>query len=159
MSTLTKQPFRFTGWHMSAILVSFFAVVIAVNVGMARLAGSTFSGVVVENSYDASQQFDRWLDEAAKEQALGWHAQVARQADGHVVVTLQGKGLEQAVLTGEGWHPLGQLADRPLTFHRMAGQKRGGGDFLSDQALPDGRWRLRLKVQANGHLWRANEHL
>jgi nitrogen fixation protein FixH len=154
MSTLAKQPFRFTGWHMSAILVAFFAVVIAVNIGMARLAGSTFSGVVVENSYDASQQFDRWLDEAAKEQALGWHAQVARQADGHVVVTLQGKGLEQADLTGEGWHPLGQLADRPLTFHRIA-----GGDFLSDQALPDGRWRLRLKVQAGGHLWRANERL
>lgn len=154
MSTLAKQSFRFTGWHMSAILVAFFAVVIAVNIGMARLAGSTFSGVVVENSYDASQQFDRWLDEAAKEQALGWHAQVARQADGHVVVTLQGKGLEQAVLTGEGWHPLGQLADRNLTFHRIA-----GGDFLSDQALPDGRWRLRLKVQAGGHLWRANERL
>lgn len=154
MTALARKPFRFTGWHMTAILVAFFGVVIAVNVGMARMAMHTFSGVVVENSYDASQQFDRWLDEAAKEQALGWHANVARQADGHVVVTLTGKGLDQAVLTGEGWHPLGQLADRPLTFHRIA-----GGDYLSDQALPDGRWRLRLKVVANGHLWRANERL
>lgn len=154
MGTLAKQPFRFTGWHMTAILVAFFGVVIAVNVGMARLASHTFSGVVVENSYDASQQFDRWLDEAAREQALGWHAQVARQADGRVVVTLKGSGLARAMLTGEGWHPLGQLADRPLTFHRIA-----GGDFLSDQALPDGRWRLRLKVEAHGHLWRANEML
>lgn len=154
MTALARKPFRFTGWHMTAILVAFFGVVIVVNVGMARLAMHTFSGVVVENSYDASQQFDRWLDEAAKEQALGWHANVARQADGHVVVTLTGKGLDQAVLTGEGWHPLGQLADRPLTFHRIA-----GGDYLSDQALPDGRWRLRLKVVAGGHLWRANERL
>jgi nitrogen fixation protein FixH len=92
MTALARKPFRFTGWHMTAILVAFFGVVIVVNVGMARLASHTFSGVVVENSYDASQQFDRWLDEAAKEQALGWHAQVARQADGHVVVTLTGKG-------------------------------------------------------------------
>lgn len=154
MTALARKPFRFTGWHMTGILVAFFGVVIAVNVGMARMAVHTFSGVVVENSYDASQQFDRWLDEAAKEQALGWHANVARQADGHVVVTLTGKGLDKAVLTGEGWHPLGQPADRPLTFHRIA-----GGDYLSDQALPDGRWRLRLKVTANGHLWRANERL
>jgi nitrogen fixation protein FixH len=154
MSALARKPFRFTGWHMTAILVAFFFVVIAVNVLMARLAVHTFSGVVVENSYDASQAFDRWLDEAAKEQALGWHAQVARQADGRIVVTLKGAGLAQAVLTGEGWHPLGQIADRSLTFHRIA-----GGDYVSDQALPDGRWRLRLTVQAGGHSWRANEML
>lgn len=157
MSTLAKKPFRFTGWHMTAILFAFFGVVIAVNVLMARLAVHTFSGVVVENSYDASQVFDRWLDEAAREQALGWRAQIARQADGRVAVTLSGKGLENAVLTGEGWHPLGRLADRNLTFHRM--EAGGKGDFISDQALPDGRWRLRLKVQAGGHLWRANERL
>jgi nitrogen fixation protein FixH len=154
MIALARKPFRFTGWHMSAILVSFFAVVIAVNVTMARLAAGTFSGVVVENSYDASQQFDHWLDEAAREQALGWHAQAVRQADGRVVVSLQGKGLDDAVLSGEGWHPLGRLADRMLTFHRIA-----GGDFLSDQPLPDGRWRLRLKVVARGHQWRASEML
>ena len=154
MIALARKPFRFTGWHMTGLLVAFFGVVIAVNLVMARLATHTFSGVVVENSYDASQQFDHWLDEAAREQALGWHAQVARQADGRVVVTLTGHGLNQAVLSGEGWHPLGRLADRPLTFHRI-----GGADFISDQALPDGRWRLRLKVSAQGHLWRASEML
>jgi nitrogen fixation protein FixH len=154
MTALTRKPFRFTGWHMTAILVAFFGVVIAVNIGMARLATGTFSGVVVENSYDASQAFDRWLDEAAKERALGWHARVARQSDGRMAITLTGAGLAGAVLTGEAWHPLGQLADRELTFHRIAGD-----DWISDQALPDGRWRIRLKVAAHGHIWRANEML
>ena len=41
---------RFTGWHMTTILVAFFAVVITVNIVMARFALSTFGGTVVENS-------------------------------------------------------------------------------------------------------------
>jgi len=61
----------FTGRKMAAIMVAFFAVVIIVNVYMAREASSTFGGVVVENSYVASQQYNRWLDEASAENALG----------------------------------------------------------------------------------------
>ena len=37
------------GWHMTTILVAFFAVVITVNIVMARFALSTFGGTVVEN--------------------------------------------------------------------------------------------------------------
>jgi nitrogen fixation protein FixH len=40
----------FTGRHMTAILVGFFGVVIAVNLLMARFATSTFGGIVVENT-------------------------------------------------------------------------------------------------------------
>ncbi|HMP45265.1 MAG TPA: FixH family protein, partial [Sphingopyxis sp.] len=48
---MTRQRARrsFTGWHMTAILVGFFGVVMAVNFTMARLAMSTFGGKVVEN--------------------------------------------------------------------------------------------------------------
>ena len=54
----------FTGRHMAMILVAFFGVVIVVNLIMARYASSTFGGIVVENSYVASQEFNKWLDEA-----------------------------------------------------------------------------------------------
>ena len=70
----------FTGKHMAAIMIAFFGVVIAVNVLMARLATSTFGGLVVENSYVASQKFNRWLGEARSEKALGWKATVTRGA-------------------------------------------------------------------------------
>jgi hypothetical protein len=60
-------PRPFTGRHMAMIMIAFFGVVIAVNVLMARFAVSTFGGVVVENSYVASQHFNRWLDEARVE--------------------------------------------------------------------------------------------
>ena len=87
-----KAPGRFTGRHMAAILIGFFAVVLAVNLMLARLASSTFGGVVVENSYVASQHFNRWLDAAAAERSLGWKAQASRRADGRVAVVLAGAG-------------------------------------------------------------------
>ena len=46
---------KFTGKHMATILVLGFGVVVAVNFTMASLATNGFSGVVVENSYVASQ--------------------------------------------------------------------------------------------------------
>lgn len=135
----------FTGWHMLAIMVSFFAIVIAVNVGMARLAMGTFSGVVVRNSYDASQSFNTWLDEAARERALGWDAQAARDATGRVRVTIARDGATplpaEAVLSGEARRPLGRPDDRAIAFIREA-----DGAYLSTVALPAGRWRLRLRL-------------
>jgi len=147
---VAHRSFRFTGWHMAAILVAFFGIVIVVNVYMATLASTSFSGVVVENSYVASQHYNTWLDEAAKEKALGWQTGVTRQGDGRVAVVLLGDARPaHAVLTGEAWHPLGQVADRTMSFRRS-----GDGRWISIDPLPQGRWRLRLKLEgddAAGH--------
>lgn len=142
-------PKPFTGRHITAILVTFFAVVIAVNVLMAHFATSTFGGVVVENSYVASQHFNRWLDEAAREKALGWKAAAARQADGRVAIELAGAP-QDVSLEADARHPLGQLADQTLRF-TPAGQ----GRFVSQSALPAGRWTLRLAAKAGTDLWRT----
>ena len=56
-----KRVRPFTGYHMTAILVAFFGVVIVVNFVMARYAVATFGGTVVDNSYVASQEFNGWL--------------------------------------------------------------------------------------------------
>lgn len=146
----TRPPGPFNGRHMAAILVAFFAVVIAVNVLMARFAISTFGGVVVENSYVASQHFNRWLDEAQSEKALGWNAALARGAGDRVAVTLTGlpDGAVPAV-SAVARHPLGRLPDQALVFAPL-----GGGRFVSTTPLPAGRWRLRLDVRADGHVWR-----
>jgi nitrogen fixation protein FixH len=116
---------------------------------MARLAIGTFGGEVVENSYVASQHFNRWLDEAAAEKTLGWDAEAARAGDGRVAVTLEGVPAG-AVLAAVARHPLGRLPDHALAF-----VAQGRGRFLSDRPLPEGRWRLRLEVRAAGRLWRT----
>jgi nitrogen fixation protein FixH len=138
----------FTGRKMAAIMVGFFAVVIGVNVLMAREATATFGGVVVENSYVASQHYNRWLDEAAAEGALGWTARMVRRNDGHVVVMLEGPRATNA-LSAVARHPLGTRSDQTLQFRASA-----DGTFVSRQALPADRWRLRLTVQGDGAIWR-----
>jgi nitrogen fixation protein FixH len=153
-----KPAFRFTGWHMFAILAAFFGVVIVVNVYMARLASGTFSGVVVTNSYEASQHYNQWLDEAAREKALGWKVSVARLADGRVSVRIAGNGTTpvpaKGVLSGEAWHPLGRVADRAVSFIAQT-----DGSYRSFDPLPDGRWKLRMRLEGDGHIWRGQESI
>ncbi|MBO9602721.1 MAG: FixH family protein [Novosphingobium sp.] len=142
---------NFNGWHMFAILCAFFGVVIAVNITMATYASTTFGGIVVENSYVASQEFNRWLDEAKAERALGWQAFAKRTASGKVEIALTGAPAD-VTLAAEARHPLGRLPDRALHFAAI-----GDGRFLSRESLPAGRWTLRLEARAGKHVWREEE--
>jgi nitrogen fixation protein FixH len=143
----------FTGRHMAAILVAFFGAIVAVNFSMAAYASSTFGGIVVENSYVASQQFNRWLDQAEAERALGWGAVTAWRPDGRLAVTLTGVPAN-AEVTATARHPLGRAPDREFTFDG-AGNLR----FVSREVLPEERWLLRLEVTAGGRSWRREEKL
>ncbi len=145
--TLTRP--RFTGWHMFAIFVAFFGVVLVVNVEMARLAVSTFSGEVVENSYDASQRFNAWLDEAKAERALGWQAAISRSGEALTVVLHDraGKPMTGAELSGDATHPLGATTDLALRFAEVQ-----PGVYRA--TLPAGRWQVRLLAHAQGRTWR-----
>jgi nitrogen fixation protein FixH len=143
----------FTGRHIAAILVVFFGVIVTVNFTMARFASSTFGGIVVENSYVASQEFNGWLEDAKADQALGWDAVTTWRPDGRLALTVSGA---PAGTTAEGLarHPLGRLPDHAIAFERT-----GDGRFLSREVLPDGRWTLRLALSADGHVWRRDEAL
>jgi nitrogen fixation protein FixH len=131
---------RFTGRHITAILVGFFGVVVAVNFLMASLAVSEFGGAVVENSYVASQKFNGWLGEARAERAYGWGARFARDGEGRLEVTTQGTPGDLAVCA-ELRHPLGREEAR-----QWALVPRGGGRFVSRDRLPEGRWLVRATL-------------
>ncbi|MEE4452405.1 FixH family protein [Novosphingobium resinovorum] len=180
MTVQTRRPFN--GKHMTAILVAGFGVVLAVNVTMATLASTTFGGIVVENSYVASQDFNRWLDEAAKEKALGWRLAARRGVEGRVVVDLEVApsilrqaqdergGVNSPVtnpaqaelveapaahtkLTAIARHPLGRLPDTALTF------RREGTHWISTRPLPAGRWTLRFDLETEGRQWRTEQEI
>lgn len=151
-TNMAKRPTRkpFTGKHMTLILVAGFTVIVGVNVLMATLASRTFGGIVVENSYVASQKFNTWLDEARREEALGWEVAVARRGDGRLQLELTGAP-EDAQVLAEARHPLGHKPDQALTFARTA-----DGTWASDAVLPEGRWTLRLRVETpEGAIWRT----
>jgi nitrogen fixation protein FixH len=145
--TVAKQG-KFTGWHMLAIMVGFFGVVIAVNVTMMQIARGSFGGIVVENSYVASQNFNTWLDAARAQEELGWQVTSGLDADRKVAITVTGAP-DPVAVTAMARHPLGRQPDQALTFHRVA-----PGRYVSTTALPAGRWTLRLQLASGTAAWR-----
>lgn len=137
----------FTGWHMTAILVVFFLIVMAVNVTMARLASSTFGGTVVDNSYVASQHYNEWLARAAAQDRLGWRETVTVDTDRHIrlVVRKEGKAIGPVEATALLSHPLGSVPATSIGFVPAR-----DGSLRSLAALPAGRWWLDLEVRHAG---------
>lgn len=152
MKAFTTGPF--TGRHFSIILVGFFAIVVGVNFLMARLAITTFGGVVVENSYVAGQHFNRWLDQAEQDKARGWKAEASRLGDNRIAIVLIGAPASGLTMKAVARHPLGRMADR--TLHFVAGP---AGRFTSDEPLPPGRWRLRIEANGAGGHWRSEQDI
>ncbi len=138
---------RFTGWHMAAIMIAFFGVVITVNIVMARDAIRTFGGEVVENSYVASQRYNRWLAEARVQEQAGWHAAPMVGANDvlHLELSRAGAKVSDAEVEVTAHHPLGQLPDQHLRLHAA-----GAGLYRADKPLPAGRWLLKIEVRRGG---------
>ncbi|MDV3256515.1 MAG: FixH family protein [Sphingomonas sp.] len=141
---------RITGWHAAAALVAFFGVVIAVNLTMAVYATSTFGGVVVENSYVASQKYNGWLKAAERQRELGWTIVPALDSGRRVMVH---HDLGAVEASGFARHPLGREPDVPLTFAAVE------GGLVSSEQLPAGRWKVHLLVRRGGDEARIIETL
>ena len=143
---------QFTGRTMATIMIAGFGIVIAVNLVMARYATSSFSGVVVENSYVASQKFNGWLDEADRQAALGWSAAPERVGDRLAIDTVAipfGANVSAKIR-----RPLGEADTRVLTFGAPS-----EGRYLSQQALPPGRWIVRTHVTSGPDSWSGEDQI
>ncbi|MBA3863642.1 MAG: hypothetical protein CVT85_09245 [Alphaproteobacteria bacterium HGW-Alphaproteobacteria-7] len=144
---------KFTGKHMAMVFIGGFGVVIAVNLVMASFAVSGFHGLVVENSYVASQKFNGWMDEAEKSRALGWQVEARQLADGRIALTTADVP-EGAAITAIARRPLGQHELANLTF-----APAGADAWTANEALAQGRWTLHLTVTAGGQTWTGESKL
>ena len=147
---------RFTGYHMTAILLAFFGIVVAVNMVMATYATRTFGGVVVENSYVASQKFNDWLAAAREQEALGWETQVSLDESRRVLIATaaDGQPLPGLTVSALARHPLGRETDVALRF-----EADGEGAVRSTEPLPAGRWLVHVEVRRGGDTARLIETL
>lgn len=144
---------QLTGRKVTAIFVAFFGVVMAVNFTMAHFASSTFGGVVVENSYVASQHYNKWLGAAAAQQKLGWMASLSRLPDDRVAVRFTGAP-DDLQVSAVARHPLGHAPDQALAFVRAA-----DGAFVTTRAVKAGRWMVRITAEAGQARWREEQEL
>ena len=78
------RDFEFTGWHMLALMLGMFGIIITVNIWFAYNAIATFPGVEDRNAYVASQKFEA---ERQAQDALHWDV-TATLEDGLLTVTI-----------------------------------------------------------------------
>lgn len=142
MSARSKE---FTGRHMIGLMALFFGVVIAVNTTMAVLAGRSWTGLVVKNSYVASQQFNEKVAQGRAQLALGWTGAFT-YSDGQVHYRLadaSGLPIPAGAVTAVFRHPTDESHDRSLTL-----TKAPNGGFAGALDLGDGQWIVEILVDA-----------
>lgn len=135
-------PRQFTGRHMLIWVVSFFAVIIAVNLTMAWFASATWSGLIVKNGYVASQNFNGELARARAQEALGWMAAVSHDGEGIAIRFTGPKGepLYGLSVSGELRSPVTDKHDQRLTFNP------GQNGYVSAIRLMPGVWDLQVNA-------------
>ncbi len=128
---------QFTGWHMMAVMVLFFGTIISVNFVMAWNASRSWSGLVVENTYIASQQFNGKVAETRAFKASGITGRLTA-----------GPGAIRYIVTRNG-EPAKQIDrvvavfKRPVEEHedlRIELDRQGEGAFLAAEKLKSGQW-------------------
>ncbi|MGV8936896.1 MAG: FixH family protein [Allorhizobium sp.] len=137
MNTIARKSFIFTGWHMAAILLAFFGTVISVNLLMAYYATSSWSGLVVENTYVASQQFNGKAASIRAMLATGIIGKLS-VGDGEIRYNLAipGKGpVDADSVIAHFKRPVGEHQDFIATL-----SPTGNGDHVAAHAVLPGHW-------------------
>ena len=127
----------FTGTHMLLIMISFFGVVVSVNLTLAYFARSSWSGLVVQNSYVASQNFDKDLRIAREQQAMGWREQLAISRD-FVSITMQDSN--GALLTGLSVQLILRRPATDANDHSLQLTETGKGVYSAKVEISTGVW-------------------
>ena len=137
----------FTGLHMLLATSAFFAVVIAVNVTMAVYASSSWSGLVVQNTYVASQEFN---DKTAAMKAM------AESGIGGAL-SIEGREIRYDLHDKNG--APAAVDDVVMNFKRPVGdhedfhlilRKTGEGRFEAEHEIAEGDWIVEITSKRGG---------
>lgn len=117
-------------------------LVVAVNMVLVYFAITTFTGVTVTRSYERGRGYDTVLAEAARQDALGWTAEVS----------LEGGRLRVTAADRDGSPVFGRIEGgllRPLegTMIPLVFLPSGGGRWTAEVEAPKrGQWEARLTL-------------
>ncbi len=128
---------QFTGRHMLFLMLAFFGVIIAVNLLMAIVATGSWTGLVVPNSYVASQQYNAKLQAAREQAALGWTSRLQHSQGKLAIVIADAAGAPLTHLT--------VVADISVPAHEHSNQQitlrpTVADGYVSTVDLVPGQW-------------------
>lgn len=143
-----RPAFTIRGWHVLAGLITFFAVVIAVDASFTVLAIRTFPGQVSVTPYEDGLLYNRRIAQIEAQERLGWRATAAAQP-GEVVMTFQdraGRPLTGLAVAGRLQRPATEAGRVTLRFAEAApgryvapaGRLSGAWDLTADARGPTG---------------------
>lgn len=149
--TGTKREFK--GSHLAIILVCFFGVIVAVNFSMAYIARSNWTGLVVKNSYVASQHFNSELEAAKRQREAGWTSKFSYNSSllRVSVKNAAGHPISVSHINAEIGRPAFEQMDHKVTFSAL-----GNGQFEALDTLKPGLWKIVLTADISGLPYRRD---
>lgn len=147
MTARNESSFVFTGWHMVGVVCLFFGTIISVNFFMAYQAIHSWSGLVVENTYVASQQFNSKVSEAKELNASGIADVLSVNSTRIAVEITDAKG--QPVSADEVFTTF----KRPVGDHqdfREELKPAGNGLYAVDRPILNGHWIVEVSAMKDG---------
>jgi nitrogen fixation protein FixH len=153
MSRSPVSPKPLTGRAVFLMLLSFFGVVIGVNLIMMRLAVQTLPGTEVDSAYSASLAYEQEILAARDQNTRDWKvdAHVQRSPDGGATLQVEardnsGRPMSGLKFQGRFERPTDRRADQPVVLAEMGiGIYRGTAPLIAP-----GQWDLVLEAVAAG---------
>lgn len=136
---------EFTGRHMLLIMLAFFGVIITVNVIMAVSATRSWTGLVVDNTYIASQKFNERTERGRAQLELGWTGNISI-SPGKFIYSLTDKEGESVKLESAS-----VLIHRPVSGNQdieILLESLADGRYAGDVTLDDGSWIIEVEAEA-----------
>ncbi|MBY3380939.1 MULTISPECIES: FixH family protein [Rhizobium] len=144
---MSRTDKGFTGRHMLLTTCAFFAVVISVNVTMAWFASASWSGLVVENTYVASQQFNQKASAIKAMAATGVSGDISLRGNvfTYNLHNRDGSPAPAEEVTAAFRRPVGDHEDFTAALKKVA-----VGRFEVDHHVPSGDWIVELISKRDG---------
>ena len=137
-------------------MLAFFGVIITVNLTMAAFATRSWTGLVVKNSYVASQAFNRELEQAKVQAARGWTGDIIYH-NGAVVLALTDKA-GQPVVLDTSIVQIGRPAFEQED-HRVVMVHQGNGIYHAKDKLRPGIWQVSVRGTSSQGDYRLDSRL
>ena len=153
MNRTSVSPKPLTGAKVLFMLLTFFCIVIGVNMIMMRLAIQTLPGTDVDSAYSASLAYEGQIAAAHDQNARNWKvdAHIQRGPDGGATLQVEarddsGRPMSGLKFQGRFERPTDRRADLPVALAETGiGIYRGNAPMIAP-----GQWDLVLEGDAAG---------